>query len=390
MSPAITCMCLGLSAAVAVGLGRFAYALVLPSMQSSLAWSYAEAGSLNAANSAGYLLGALIAHRVAARVGLKTAFAAGSLICAACLLLTALPSDIVWLLALRFAPGVFGAIAFVVGGVLVAKVAVTMGDRASVGVGLFYTGPGVGMLLAGVSVPPLLMMTGDWRTAWISLGVAGLVAAALATYAATRTADGGATSSQPPASGVSLTPAIVSYLLFAAGYIGYMTFIIAAIQEGGGSALESALWWLMMGVAAVVSLRVWRRALAAADGRSLAVLNGACAIGVIMPVFSAHPLLLAISFMLFAGSFMVIVALTTNMARLARPAAEWPRWIGLFTIAFGVGQIVGPIVGGIAADAARTTDAVLWVSGILLFLAALAALPQKPTNSARDNDHRLL
>ncbi|MBV9469483.1 MAG: YbfB/YjiJ family MFS transporter, partial [Abitibacteriaceae bacterium] len=47
-----------LAPAVAIGFGRFAYALILPAIRINLGWSYAQAGGLNTANAVGYLLGA--------------------------------------------------------------------------------------------------------------------------------------------------------------------------------------------------------------------------------------------------------------------------------------------------------------------------------------------
>jgi hypothetical protein len=49
-------LALSLGTAAAVGLARFAYALLLPAMKADLEWSYALAGGMNAANAAGYLL----------------------------------------------------------------------------------------------------------------------------------------------------------------------------------------------------------------------------------------------------------------------------------------------------------------------------------------------
>jgi len=50
---------LAMGPAVALGLGRFAYALLLPAMRADLGWSYAVAGAMNTANAIGYLIGAL-------------------------------------------------------------------------------------------------------------------------------------------------------------------------------------------------------------------------------------------------------------------------------------------------------------------------------------------
>jgi len=44
---------LSVAAMVGIGIGRFAYALVLPDMRDSLHWSYAAAGFMNTVNAAG-------------------------------------------------------------------------------------------------------------------------------------------------------------------------------------------------------------------------------------------------------------------------------------------------------------------------------------------------
>src|SRR6266581_9103757 len=61
---------LSLAPTVGLGIGRFAYALVLPDMRDSLHWSYSAAGFMNTINAMGYLAGALMASRMIRRFGL--------------------------------------------------------------------------------------------------------------------------------------------------------------------------------------------------------------------------------------------------------------------------------------------------------------------------------
>ena len=68
--PARLILIASLAPTVGLGIGRFAYALVLPDMRDSLAWSYSAAGFLNTINAAGYLAGALLASRMIRRFGL--------------------------------------------------------------------------------------------------------------------------------------------------------------------------------------------------------------------------------------------------------------------------------------------------------------------------------
>ena len=58
--PARLILTLSLAATVGLGIGRFAYALVLPDMREDLGWSYSAAGFMNTINAVGYLVGALV------------------------------------------------------------------------------------------------------------------------------------------------------------------------------------------------------------------------------------------------------------------------------------------------------------------------------------------
>ena len=46
---------LSMGAAVSLGFSRFAYALLLPAMRSSLHWNYVQAGGMNTSNALGYV-----------------------------------------------------------------------------------------------------------------------------------------------------------------------------------------------------------------------------------------------------------------------------------------------------------------------------------------------
>ena len=51
--PARLILILSLAPTAGLGIGRFAYALVLPDMRDTLAWSYSAAGFMNTINAAG-------------------------------------------------------------------------------------------------------------------------------------------------------------------------------------------------------------------------------------------------------------------------------------------------------------------------------------------------
>ena len=76
--PARLILILSLAPTVGLGIGRFAYALVLPDMRDTLVWSYSAAGFMNTINAAGYLVGALLASRMIRRFGLARLGALGN------------------------------------------------------------------------------------------------------------------------------------------------------------------------------------------------------------------------------------------------------------------------------------------------------------------------
>src|SRR5260370_3601002 len=78
--PARLILILSLTPTIGLGIGRFAYALVLPDMRDALGWSYSAAGFMNTINSAAYLVRALLASRIATLFGLSAALRWGTLV----------------------------------------------------------------------------------------------------------------------------------------------------------------------------------------------------------------------------------------------------------------------------------------------------------------------
>ena len=172
--------------AVSLGLGRFAYALLLPPMRADLGWNFAQAGALNTANAAGYLLGALVAAPVGRRIGDKRVFAISLVLTAFAVGASGLTADYIALSALRVAAGFTGALAFVCGAGLISAAA--MGGSKHRGptlLGLHFAGAGMGITASALAVPPLLGTVG-WRGGWLVLGALALTATAFSCFSLRR------------------------------------------------------------------------------------------------------------------------------------------------------------------------------------------------------------
>src|SRR5215470_5097073 len=143
---------LSIGAAVALGFSRFAYGLLLPPMRADLGWTFAQAGALNTANGAGYIVGALVAAWTAKRWGTSRAFLAGFLVSVLVLLATAAATSLPALFALRTIGGISTALTFILGAGLAAAIcpAQDPGRRGTL-IGLYVAGVSISLLLAGVT-----------------------------------------------------------------------------------------------------------------------------------------------------------------------------------------------------------------------------------------------
>ena len=159
---------LSLAPTVGLGIGRFAYSLVLPDMREQLAWSYSAAGFMNTINAAGYLVGALCASRLIQRFGLTASVRWSTVACALSLALCAISGNFAVLSFARLLVGFAAAIGFVGGGALAATIAQSRPERANFLLSLFYAGPGVGILASGLIAPFVLQGfgAGSWWIVW--------------------------------------------------------------------------------------------------------------------------------------------------------------------------------------------------------------------------------
>lgn len=171
---------------------------------------------------------------------------------------------------------------------------------------------------------------------------------------------------------------LCGYLFLGAGYIAYMTFMIAWVQGSGGGVGFQAVFWAVVGLATMASPWLWTVILKRfLHGHAFAVLTGITAIGAVLPLISnTVPMLLA-SAALFGSAFFAVVAATTAFVRRNLPQAQWASAIGILTVVFGIGQMLGPVAIGFVNDVMQNLESGLWASVVLLLVAAMLGALQR-------------
>ncbi|RWP49820.1 YbfB/YjiJ family MFS transporter [Mesorhizobium sp.] len=363
--------------AAAMGIGRFVYTPILPGMMEELGLSPADAGWIASANYLGYLIGALAAVGGWAHGRERLLMLAGLAATAVLTGLMGLAGTMAAFLVIRFLAGLASAF------VLVFMSSIVFGHLAAAGrndlQALHFGGVGLGIAASSALMAILVTEHAGWAAGWFwsavfsACGFA-VVALLVGSTATTNGADG-----REPAlpKDRSLMKIIVAYGLFGFGYIVTATFLIAIVRQGGGGRVFEAMVWMVTGLAGIPSIWLWQK-IAARIGLYAAYAFGCLVevVGVTASVALGGHVGPLLGGFLLGGTFIAITALGLQTGRQLAPQAP-RRTLALMTASFGLGQIVGPIVAGLLAQASGdfflasiVAAAVLLVSGAITWSAA--------------------
>ncbi|SOE57554.1 Uncharacterised MFS-type transporter YbfB [Burkholderia sp. OK233] len=383
---ALACM---ITLAVVLGIGRFAFTPLLPLMLHGSALGQPQidiqhGGWLASANYAGYFVGAVTC--AALRVAPARMVRAG-LVATVLLTLAMGVTSQFWLWAVvRFIAGAVSAWTFVFASQWGLRRLTELGAHGWSGV--IYTGPGVGIVGTGL----LVSAAGSYgaTVGWIGFG---LIAAVLSivVWPVFWTAPGGASLAtggaitaarqSSPAAGhhASTNHAwhradafwlILLYGVPGFGYIITATFLPVIARHALPGSSWPDLFWPMFGAALIVGALLAARLPAHWDNRTLLagcyMLQAAgIALGIVWPTaggFSLGSILIGLPF----------TAITLFAMREARRLLgdEAAGLMGYATAAYGVGQIVGPLVAAPIAEHTGSFSPALWLAAGTLLLGA--------------------
>ncbi|ESW65478.1 YbfB/YjiJ family MFS transporter [Mesorhizobium sp. C277A] len=367
--------------AVAMGIGRFVYTPILPGMMEELHLSPADAGWIASANYLGYLVGALAAAGGWAHGRERLLMFGGLAASAALAALMGLTETMTAFILIRFLAGLASAF------VMVFMASIVFGHLAAANrsdlQALHFGGVGLGIAASSALMAVLVTEHAGWASGWLWSAAISAGGLALVALLAGGTAPASGVADREPAlpRDRSLMKVIVAYGLFGFGYVVTATFLVAIVRQGGGGRVFEASVWMVTGLAGFPSVRLWQK-VAARIG-----LYAAYAVGCLVEVVgvtasvaiggTAGPLLAGV---LLGGTFIAVTALGLQTARLLVPQA--PRRIfALMTASFGIGQIVGPVVAGLLAQASGNFFLASIVAAAVLLVSAgitWSAAPKSP------------
>jgi MFS family permease len=388
-----------LTTIAAHGFGRMAYTIILPAMKDGLKLDYEQLGLLASGNLAGYLIMALVGGLLAARFGTRIVITLALILLGITLILTGLAQSFGYALTMRFLTGVGNAASYIP--------AMTLGSawfamkRRGFATGIVSGGIGAGTLISGLLVPPIVSAYGveGWRYAWYILGAIALVIAGVV-YLLIR--------SRPDEKGLlpigvshndtpSTTPvgSKVSYLQWSAvyrmgsvwylglvyffygfSYVIYMTFFAAYLEkEMGFSKAYAGGLWAMVGGLSIFCGVIWG-GISDRLGRS----RGAALAYLVLALSYIAYALIRVEFGFYLSALIFGITAWSIPTIMAAAAGDFvgprlaPAGLGFITLFFGIGQVIGPWVGGKLAVLSGSFTYPFLLAGVVSLAGMVASL----------------
>jgi sugar phosphate permease len=363
---------------LAHGFGRMSYSVILPFMKDGLALNYTQLGSIATGNFIGYLCLAIVGGFLAARFGVRKVVFVSLIVIGVSLFLTGLSNSFLFAFFMRLVTGAGNGGSYVP--IMALPAAWFVIKRRGLATGIVSAGIGSGLFISGIMLPPIISAFGrdGWRYAWFVLGISVFVLAFVC-FAFLRDNPkekglglyGGEGGQQPAAQGPRVTlfsafrdvvvePEIWKlagvYFMYGFSYIIYLTFFVAYLtREMQVPALTAGRIFGVLGIFSIfcgvifgwVSDVLGRR-----HGSMLAYLTLALSY-LVFAFWKDYTgfYLSAVVFGIAAFSIPTIMAAAAGDAVGGRLA---PAGLGFITLFFGIGQALGPMIGGYIKDATGT------------------------------------
>ncbi len=359
--------------AVVMGYGRFLFTATLPDIMIQLSLSTAVAGWLASINYIGYFIGALIAMFVPQRLTWQMLILWTIVSVFTTTLLVVPEMSLNLWYVIRLLAGIASGVAMILSSSLVIQS--FSNERRSVLSALHYAGIGVGISLSAVLTWWLLLLGYHFDIIWLVAGVSSLPLLWLLygirpINADTNTTTSGETglansSSNAPYRSIrqiyinfkrSLYESVTghakaimllsaSYVLAGFGYITSATFLpVMAAQRLTTQSYAGLLIWLLVGIFAMLSNPLWGALAKRIDEtKTLMGLTLLQALGMLLPLWSKGAFGLYANAVILGLTFVGMVSMTLNIIKNINPAYS-NLLIGLATLAYALGQFIGPLV----------------------------------------------
>lgn len=366
---------------IGVGVARFAYTSLLPSMLEDKTLSLTFSGVLASINYVGYLSGALFAIFIKDFNTKIKYYRIGLILCIiTTVILGITTNEILWLVS-RVIAGFGAAMSLVVGGAIV-MVRLNVKDKTKA-MGINFSGIAIALALSDVIARYILYLS-SWQMSWIVLGISGALVLLYPYYvlSPTKTTIDKSNSHRFDSSLFSsfVVVLILAYFTAGVGMVIQGTFLPTILNSLPGLESISGLTWLIVGLAGIPSSILWMRMAHRYGSINIIIIAMAFqTAGIIIPTITNSIYLNLLSGVLYGGTFVGLVALFMHLG--GKLAGDNPVVLmGALTTAYGIGQVSAPLYAVALTEYSGNYNYALYVTAAIVCLGMLMLLATKIFN----------
>ncbi len=362
-----------------LGLGRFAFGMILPNLQENLALSTTQAGFIGTANFFGYFVGILFTNHLYNRFETYKLIPTMLLLQAFCLFSFSFASN--YLVASLFYTfsGFFSAITTI--SIMVYISHIMPLEKKGKALGIVTMGNGLGIIVSGLLVPILYSLFGEesWRVSWILFSsiiifIAYYVRHDLRKYD-TKTLSKAHKTLKEILTQSRFWKIAVLYTIFGISYVIYVTFFItASIEKYELSSYQSGFFWMILGITSLASGPLFGAISDKIGGyKTLSIIYLIQSCAMIIMALNIPSSWLYLSALLFGLSAWCIPSIIALLSSIEFDKQYTAQIFSLVTLLFAVGQAIAPVSAGYLHDIFGNFNNVFIFCASLTFIGAIVA-----------------
>ena len=329
---------------IGVGVARFSFTSLLPSMLSTDALSLTFAGVLASMNYAGYLAGSIFAIFIKDINTKIKYFRLGVILCVLSTVVMGITTnEVFWLLG-RVIAG-FGSAMLLVVGAAIVMTKLNFEDKTKA-MGIYFSGIGIALVSSDI-ISRYVLSFSSWENSWIVLTFCALFLAFYPLYILSFDKEIFQKNEKHPFNKALFSPfvlvLIVAYFTEGVGFVIQGTFLPTILKSIEGLETVASLSWLLVGLAGIPSSLIWMRLAHKYGSINIIIIAMSLQIiGILIPTLTTNMYLNLFCGILYGATFVGLVALFMNLG--GKLAGKNPVMLmGALTTAYGIGQVTAPL-----------------------------------------------
>lgn len=371
-----------LSLFIGVGVARFAYTSLLPTMLEEQVLSLNFSGVLASINYIGYLSGSIFSIFIKDMNTKVKFFRIGLFLCVITTIILGLTTwDILWLIS-RIVAGFGSAMILVVGAAIVMK-KLNFEDKTKA-MGIYFTG--IGLALASTDlISRYILSVSSWENSWLVLTFCAAIISIYCYYILSFDKTLESSNQKHKIDKSIFSPfviiLIIAYFTEGVGFVIQGTFLPTILKSINGLEDIAALSWLLVGLSGIPATIIWMRlAFKYGSVNMIIIAMSIQIIGILIPTFTTIPFLNLLSGVIYGITFVGLVALFMNLG--GKIAGNNPVVLmGSLTTAYGIGQVMAPLYAVSLTSWSGNYNYALYLTASIVFIGVVILLISKKFES---------